>query len=264
VSKSAVKTVVFIDADNTLWDTNRVYADAQLALLADVEIATGFRAPEIDKLDWLRAIDQFLAEKHHAGLRYPPRLLAKAVALALKGQDPATAARFAWSGGQSEVQLDEDSARKIEEEFLKLLKALPPLREGVAEGLRLLHTYGFHILVLTEGNRERVVSLLEHFHLGKLVARVMEVKKERQLFDRVLALAHHPSAAFMVGDQLDRDIAPAKAAGLKTIYFPGQFRPKWQPLEDDIQPDYRVENFNKAAQLIINATREKAALASSR
>jgi putative hydrolase of the HAD superfamily len=85
VSKSAVKTVVFIDADNTLWDTNRVYADAQLALLADVEIATGFRAPEIDKLDWLRAIDQLLAEKHHAGLRYPPRLLAKAVALALKG-----------------------------------------------------------------------------------------------------------------------------------------------------------------------------------
>jgi putative hydrolase of the HAD superfamily len=264
VSKSAVKNVVFIDADNTLWDTNRVYADAQLALLADVEIAAGFRAPEIDKLDWLRAIDQLLAEKHHAGLRYPPRLLAKAVALALKGQDPATAARFAWSGGQSEVQLDEDSAGKIEVDFLDCLKTPPQLREGVAEGLRALQAAGFRIVVLTEGHRERVLSLLEHYHLGDVVTRVMEVKKGQKLFNRVLALAHQPSATFMVGDQLDRDIAPAKAAGLKTIYFPGQFRPKWQPLEDDIQPDYRVENFNKAAQLIINATREKAALASSR
>lgn len=253
MSKSNFKTVVFIDADNTLWDTNRVYADAQLALLADVEIASGFSAPEIDKLGWLRRIDQLLAVKHHAGLRYPPRLLVKAVALVLKGEDPTTAVRFAWSGGKSQAQLDENSAQKIEEGFLDRLKALPRLRDGVAQGLRALHTCDFEIIVLTEGNRERVLSLLEHYHLGDLVTRVMEVKKERKLFDRVLALTHNPLAAFMVGDQLDRDIAPAKAAGLKTIYFPGQFQPKWQPLEDEIRPDYRVENLNEAAQLIINA-----------
>lgn len=75
--------VVFIDADNTLWDTNRVYADAQLSLLTDVERASGRRAKVDNRLGWLREIDQALAERHHAGLRYPPRLLAKAVALAL-------------------------------------------------------------------------------------------------------------------------------------------------------------------------------------
>jgi putative hydrolase of the HAD superfamily len=258
VSKSDFKTVVFIDADNTLWDTNRVYADAQLALLADVEIASGISAPEIDKLVWLRRIDQLLAERHHAGLRYPPRLLVKAVASVLKGQEPTTAVRFAWSGGKSEAQLDEDSARRIEESFLDRLKALPPLREGVAQGLRTLRTCGFQVFILTEGSRERVLLLLEQYHLGDLVTRVMEVKKERKLFDRVLALAHNPPTAFMIGDQLDRDIAPAKAAGLKTIYFPGEFQPKWQPSQGEVRPDFRVTNFNEAAQLIITQPNARA------
>ena len=92
--------VVFVDADNTLWDTNGVYGQAQLALLAAVETRVDQRAPAKDRLAWLRGIDQALAERHHAGLRYPPRLLAKATALALSGHDAVTAARLAWSGGR--------------------------------------------------------------------------------------------------------------------------------------------------------------------
>jgi hypothetical protein len=36
-SAGAVPSLVVVDADNTLWDTNRVYAEAQLELLAAVE-----------------------------------------------------------------------------------------------------------------------------------------------------------------------------------------------------------------------------------
>ena len=91
--------IVFVDADNTLWDTNAVYAEAQLAMLTTVEQCVGRLLLVQDRLDWLRAIDQALAERHHAGLRYPPRLLAQATALALTGHKASTAARLAWAGG---------------------------------------------------------------------------------------------------------------------------------------------------------------------
>jgi len=252
-SPNSAQCVVFVDADNTLWDTNQIYADAQLALLTDVERASGQHVTAHDRLEWLRGIDQALAERHHAGLRYPPRLLAKAAALALKGEDIPTATRLAWSGGRAEAQLDEDTAQQIESTFLQRLKVRPRLREGVAQGLRTLHDAGCLIDVLTEGSRNRVESLLRHYELAGLVTRVIEAPKQERLFERVVALTR-PAKAFMIGDQLDRDIAPAKAAGLTTIFFPGAFRLKWQPAEDDVHPDYTIQDFNQAAAIILDTS----------
>jgi putative hydrolase of the HAD superfamily len=244
--------VIFVDADNTLWDTNQVYADAQLALLTDVESASALNLEADDRLAWLRQIDQALAERHHAGLRYPPRLLAKATALALKGEHIPVAVRLAWSGGKEGFQTDEDTARQIESRFLDRLKELPSLREGVAQGLKVLHEAGCRIIVLTEGGRNKVLSLLAHYQLASMVTRVIEARKQRRLFERVVAaLPTRSLKAFMIGDQLDRDIAPAKAAGLTTIFFPGGFQPKWQPAEADIQPDFTIQNFNQAAAIIL-------------
>jgi putative hydrolase of the HAD superfamily len=247
--------VVFVDADNTLWDTNRIYADAQLALLAEVERACGQHAKADDRLAWLRQIDQALAERHHAGLRYPPRLLAKATALVLKGEDISTAVRMAWSGGRVGSQLDENIAFQMESAFLSRLKMLPSLRNGVAEGLRALHKGGCRIIVLTEGGRDKVLSLLEHYGLTGLVTRVIEARKESRLFKRVVALARQPAMAFMIGDQLDRDIAPAKAAGLTTIFIPGGFQPKWQPDESAVEPDRKVQEFSQAAAFVLEMTK---------
>ncbi len=248
------QTVVFIDAENTLWDTNRVYADAQLSLLANVESAVGRRTSAADRLGWLRQIDQALAERHHARLRYPPRLLAKAIALALKGQDIAAAARIAWSGARATVPLNEEIARRIENSFVNALNTLPLLRVGVEQGLRALHEANCLILVL---NRQKVLAILEHYGLRTLVKRIIEAPKEQRLFHRVLALTHRPAKAFMIGDQLDRDIAPAKAAGLITIYFPGGFQPKWHPAEGEIKPDYSVQDFTQAADFVLSGTNEE-------
>ena len=67
----------------------------------------------------------------------------------------------------------------------------------------------------------------------------------------VLVHPRLPKRAFMIGDQLDRDIAPAKAAGLITVYFPGGFRPKWTPDESSIGPDFKVSDFMQAAQIVL-------------
>jgi putative hydrolase of the HAD superfamily len=49
--------VVFVDADNTLWDTNEVFAVAQLGLLSNVEKVVGATASTDDRLGFVRQLD---------------------------------------------------------------------------------------------------------------------------------------------------------------------------------------------------------------
>ena len=91
---------VFVDANNTLWDTDRVFANTQLRLLHDVEESLGLTWPDEDRLEFVRAADQELATLHHDGLRYPPALLVRALSLALDGMDPVRAAKIALHGSK--------------------------------------------------------------------------------------------------------------------------------------------------------------------
>jgi putative hydrolase of the HAD superfamily len=65
-----------------------------------------------------------------------------------------------------------------------------------------------------------------------------------ELFQRLARLmGRQEEVCFMVGDQLDRDIALAKHAKFHTIYFPGGFKPSWTPTEDGVAPEYRITTF---------------------
>ena len=64
---------------------------------------------------------------------------------------------------------------------------------------------------------------------------------------------------FMIGDQLDRDIATAKAAGLQTIYFPGGLAPKWAPDEETVRPDFRITSFAEIPGIVGGARAATAA-----
>ena len=48
------RIVIFTDADNTLWDTDAVYARGQLTVLEDVETAIGVRVPSKNRLEFVR------------------------------------------------------------------------------------------------------------------------------------------------------------------------------------------------------------------
>lgn len=244
---------LFTDADNTLWDTDGVFAAAQLALLAAVEAATGSDSAAGDRLAFVRALDQGIAERHHAGLRYPPRLLARALALALTGTGTAQAARLAATGGEARQRLSEAGALAAEAVFLEGVRVLPPLRPGVAAGLAALHAADCLILVVTEGARDRIARTAATHGIAGLLDRIIESPKRPDLYRRVLRLARVAGRAFMVGDQLDRDIAPAKAAGLETIWFPGGFLPKWTPHEDEVRPAHIISNFAEVMRITAEA-----------
>lgn len=246
------RTAIFMDADNTLWDTDTVFARAQLGLLGAVETAMGVALSDLDRLAFLRAIDQAIAVRHHAGLRYPPQLLVRATELALGGMKADEAARTAWRGGAS-YSLSDSDVVTIEQHFLSDLAATPQPRPGATEGLNKLEQMGCLLLIVTEGPKAKFERIADRLELAKFFDRIIEGHKGPELYRRVLSLTRASAPAYMIGDQLDRDIKPAKDAGLATIYFPGGFRPRWAPDEDSIQPDYIISSLDEVPAIVSKA-----------
>jgi putative hydrolase of the HAD superfamily len=246
----SVTGTVFVDADNTLWDTDAVFAHAQLDLLAAIERATGISTVASDRLAFVREIDQHLAERHHQGLRYPPRLLARATAFALTGISASRAAKKARLG-DLRSPLGEGVEVNIEQAFFAEIGKPAALRPGVIEGLdRLLHA-GLTVLIVTESAEEKVAATAERLGLNGHFSRIIEGKKRPELYLRIIRLATNGAeGGFMIGDQLDRDIAPAKEAGLTTIYFPSGFQPRWMPDEADVRPDFKIQSFDEVPIIV--------------
>ena len=241
---------VFVDADNTLWDTDGVFATAQLNLLEGVERAIGEVSGQSDRLAFVRIVDQCIAERHHAGLRYPPRLLIDGLTAALRGEDLARASRLALTGSLK-VRLSDELSGNIEQAYFADLGQQPALRPGVEIGLRALEEAGCTVLIVSESAREKVERTAERLGLKGHFTRIIEGAKRPDLYARVLRLTNAPSPAFMVGDQLDRDIVPAKAAGLATIYFPGGFQPRWSPAVEKVGPDHIIASFAELPDIVL-------------
>lgn len=243
--------IIFVDADNTLWDTNQVFADAQLALLASVETAVGSKAAEDDRLTFVRTFDQAIAEKHSDHVRYPPYLLATSLALALTRSKSVDILALALSGRVENNPLLNSDLERIEKEFRSAIKARPVLRPGVSSGLTQLVESARRVVVLTEGNQETVVQNAEHHGLRDFFEDIIFTrKKDAEFFKQTLLSCCTPGLAFMVGDQLDRDISPAKDAGLITIHFPGGFEPKWAQAGKIAVPDYKISDFSEVPEII--------------
>ena len=240
------------DADNTLWDTDQVYANAQLWLLEEMERRSGLHCSENDRLDYVREIDQAIAKRHHTGLRYPSVLLVAGLRKTLAGMPVNRAATDSiHEGGRGA----EDQGIAIR--FDTMLKNVPPLRPGVKNGLRRIHDLGVPVLVATEGSAESCRSRLTHWKLTGFVHHVLSAPKSRELYERASKLLKlPPTHCIVVGDQLDKDIVLATSAGCATIYFPGGFSPKWLPSVSQAKPSYVVDTFEEVANILATKIKE--------
>jgi putative hydrolase of the HAD superfamily len=242
----AARTHLFTDADNTLWDTNGVFAEAQLAMLRDVEMATGLAAPEAEDrgLEFLRRIDQRIAAAHPERLRYPPALLARGLLFALAGDgadeaaDRATREDVAIPGGDGTIR-----------RFTERLSSVPCLRSGVKEGLTIIANAGVPIFVVTEERFEWCQQLLDAHGLSPLVAEVISIRKTVHAFRELRRMAGKGSA-LMVGDQLDRDIRCANEAGFETFFFPSGFAPYWNRDVAHV-PDHEIACFDEIVPFVL-------------
>lgn len=252
------RVLIFTDADNTLWDTDAVYAEAQLKLLKDVETAIGIHGAAVNRLDFVREYDQEIAAKHHKRLRYPPVLLVQAITLGLQGKNPRAAAKAVSLSQYRENGLSADEAGTIAQRFLERLQARPQLRPGVREGLVEFAARGYVMIVVTEGTGPKCNDLLRHYEFENLVDRVIESPKHPDLYRRICKLGGGADVSVMIGDQLDRDILPAKEAGLVTIYFPGGFKPKWSTVTGGHHPaDCQIASFGEAVDIVAALERKE-------
>jgi len=238
---------IYTDADNTLWDTNSVFAEAQLALLSVAEDIASHQLGGADRLAFLRQYDQAIAQRHHARLRYPPGLLVRALVLGVQGLSPDVAAARVVSGStplsseevQAAIQFQSDIAR------------VPPLLSGVREGLEILRAFGIPVYVITEGPLDRAKATAQSLGIDQYLEGVLSATKSTELYQR-LADKASPRRAVMIGDQADRDIRLAHAAGLQTVLVKGDFQPKWISERDKVVADAVVTDFAAAIEWVIS------------
>ena len=151
-------------------------------------------------------------------------MLVRSVEAGLAGLAPEVATQLAIAGQLSPSGLVVD---EIVADYLQALSSTPRLLEGVADGVRAAKAAGLRIFVMTEGRVEKQKALLELHGLTGSFEGVWEMAKERSQFDRVVT-RFAESRVVVVGDQPDRDIVPAKAAGCSTVLIPSRFKPTWQ------------------------------------
>lgn len=252
-------TVVLVDADNTLWDTDAVFREAQLLLLARVEERTGVTCPAADRLAFVRSYDQALAQRHHLHLRYPPQLLVRSVEAGLAGAPAEAAGRDAILGRAfADSSLDQAGVEEIVSDYLRALSEVPKLLPTVAEGVRMAGEAGLRLYVMTEGRIDKQKRILESHGLLASFEGVWELTKERSQFDRVVS-RFAGCRLVVVGDQPDRDIVPAKAAGCSTVLVPSRFKPSWQTQTDLDAADHVATDFLDAARWCVKADVENEA-----
>ena len=220
-------TVALIDADNTLWDTDAVFRAAQLKLLSGIEGQLGRRYEGEDRLEFVRAYDQALAFAHHLHLRYPAQLLVRAIEAGFAGQSADQAARDAIAGRiPLGDRMREERVQALVSSYVEELSEPPSLLPTVREAIAIARSAGFKLYVMTEGRVERQKKLMDLYELGEAFEGVWELTKTQEQFAR-LVTRFAGMRVVVVGDQLDRDIVPAKAAGCVAVLVPSRFTPQW-------------------------------------
>jgi len=240
--------LVVTDADNTLWDTNAVYADGQLLLLEKIENDVGVKLEVEDRLAFIRAVDQELVRLNNYNLTYQPEFLYLAIFNMLNGYSLMEAVTKAM--GHTIAEISDKKMRERVNWFIDfIINKKPELRSGVLTGIKQLSEMETNIVVFTEGNEKRCHSLIEFYGLKQFILKVY-VEGKHTLIYKKIQKELGSNKAFMIGDQIDRDIQPAKEAGFFTIYFPGGFKPHWLPEKDESSANYIISSFEETPLIV--------------
>lgn len=224
-------TILVFDADNTLWETDKLYRDAQLALLGSIlnelgVVDLGHGKP----LSLVRRIDQGIAEAHADGLKYPAELLVDSLIVHL---------------GFCADSIHSEAKQTIVSCYYSNLSKLPGLRRGVKSTFLSLHDMGISPYIFTESSAGSVQRRLKEHQLDRYVCEVISGSKTPAKYAE-LCVRFAGDRVVMVGDQLDRDIKNANGVGWFSIYYPGRFKNKWtRGLGCIVEPDFTVRSLSE-------------------
>lgn len=203
---------------------------------------------EVDAVAIVRTLDQGIASRHHAHLRYPPQLLVLALMRYLNGASEERAIADAL-GGASLGSVDLEEVGRLAGEFQSDLSNIPFMLETVVDGLDKAIRLGFEMILVTEGRLDKQRRILDHHKIRQSFVLELELTKSVDQFRRVVQ-RFQGRVIYMIGDQLDRDVLPAQNAGIRSIYVESGFVPGWNEKLGSAIQYRRAPSFLDAINLI--------------
>ncbi len=212
-------SILVFDADNTLWDTDALYRNAQLELLAAVEDLSGQKASG-DRLAYLRGFDQQIAKSDPAGFRYPPQLLAERLYHELRAEK----APIPETANQAVIE----KLRAAVAIYLQRLNDKPTLFPQAKETLELCAKRHAKLILLSESSLQRVQHLLLAYDLTGYFHQVISNRNKKETFATIKESIDprlRANCVFVsIGDQVTYDLMPAKSEGYRTVLIPAGFK----------------------------------------
>lgn len=268
---------LILDADNTLWDTNRVFNRARAAMMAGITGAAPAAEPEEGGRDGdvLRPLGRRLTALDGGG--YDLERLARAAAFYVRGAgpdsdaDPASdAERLDWAARQALANRrppgsDSSRIREAVAAFRSALAAVPPLLDGTralldaTRGWRAARPGRRTSILFSEGDPDRLGVAFEAYGIGEgrffdeIVLRDKTPDAFRAVREAAAAAVDRPGAraagVVVVGDSLKRDIRPANLTGCTTVYCPGDFKGRETPEAPAERPDHTIDTADEVVGL---------------
>jgi putative hydrolase of the HAD superfamily len=177
LGKALVSGVLVFDADNTLWDTDAVFREAQLEMLRVLAHAGLIKEPE-SELDTLRLLDKALAMRFE---KFEYDFIALSAALGhyySRHVSIEEAAEGAFH--RSALSIGKELTSRSVEAFTRTLERIPPMFRDAEEVLNVLHDSRLRgspiaLLMFSDGRPGRLERILEAHNLRK-----------RRIFDDVV------------------------------------------------------------------------------
>lgn len=245
--------IIIIDGDNTLWDTNSVFTNAQIAILEKFK-EYGLDINPIEEFKTLRKFDDMLIKKYNK-YEYDFRALPYSLYIYYKKQiNEINAIDMAYDVFENQLIVDDkDVADDCYEVFKKEMLKIPHLFSNVTETLMKLKKKGYIIILSSEGKTERIYKILRKYNLNKIFDIISTGKKSIDLFRELindgkkLLLSKDNEHVIVIGDMLKREIFMGNSVGAITVYKPGGYKPNQKPTNPMETPDYEIK---KIAELI--------------
>lgn len=252
--------VIIIDGDNTLWDTNAIFTEAQMNILEELKNEGLDIDPETE-FHTLRSFDDMLVKKYRQ-YEYDFRVLALALYLFYNNWDQEKAIEGAFEAFERGIRIKgKGIARKCYNAFKKKMQKFPPLFNDVKKTLAFLKDKLGNVLILiSEGDKDRIRRVIRHLNIGiyfdYVIGGTKSVKKYREAASKGLEIFHkrYPNIlapkTVVVGDLLDRDILLGNKIGAITVHKPGGYKPDQKPRNKMEYPNYKIKNIVEIIEII--------------
>lgn len=261
-----MKAVLIFDGDNTLWDTDSVFRNAQLALLKILAKDKLLTDPE-SQLKVLRMLDKELFSQI-GRFEYDFKVLSAAAAYyyfkKLPLQDAVKKAiSNAKNGKSSELAVLINDAFHAFEQCLNEIPSLYPDAETILSCICTLRASKAPIatVLLSEGKFSRLKRILEAHKIEErsFFDAIIIDEKNKQTFEKAKLLGQeylsklgYSTMPFflLIGDSLKRDIKFGNQVGCITVYKPSPFMGREESHELDEQPCYTIQNLSELPLLL--------------